>query len=404
MKKKDFLIGILILFVLLVSTCATTNGSQNNTVAHRPSHFTYERVTDWGIKITDLRGEFTSIIIPYSISGRVREIGDGAFRRKNITEVTFPEIIFTDAFSSFTIGKNAFANNELTEVSISGSLSASARYGGSISIRDGAFRGNKLTKVSLKRTYGIGDYAFADNEIAELSIQDGSSIGYGAFENNKLTEIVIPNTIGTIYSRAFAKNNLVSVELPDSVTTLGIDVFSDNNLSQPFVLPDTVKTIRFPRYIPIQLWNSTEIEISSFEGTITGAGNSRIIEITRGAEMWKRSHTYTGIDITIPSHAYSIPVTRIKAGFGSGRIEQGISGWADRDLYRQKIKTLTLPETLTAIELGAFAFCDIENVVTPNANIKRLWDEHFVKQQEADRIAYQRAYNLTVEQMQRAFR
>ncbi|MEF8836631.1 MAG: leucine-rich repeat domain-containing protein, partial [Candidatus Bipolaricaulota bacterium] len=149
------------------------------------------------------------IIIPAKIAGVVvKEIGTGAFYKKELTSVRIPEGVVV-------IGTQAFQENNLTSVKIPDSV-----------------------KV-------IGDWAFAVNELISVEIPFSVEvIGDGAFGKNKLTALVIGSGAGAdgeevekssglkeIGKQAFQENQLTSVELPDSMTVIGDWAFSINDLT-----------------------------------------------------------------------------------------------------------------------------------------------------------------------------
>ncbi len=117
-------------------------------------------------------------VIPSSIGGiQVTTIGESAFANNDLTSVTIPDGVTT-------INKDAFNNNNLTSVTIPNSVTT---------IGEGAFRYNQLDSVIIGdsvKTIGYG--AFYYNQIISITIPDSvTAIGYGAFASNLLTSVTI---------------------------------------------------------------------------------------------------------------------------------------------------------------------------------------------------------------------
>jgi hypothetical protein len=89
----------------------------------------------------------------------------------------------------------------------------------------------------------IGNYAFADNNLTSVTIGNSvTSIGTGAFEGNALTSVIIPDSVTIIGNFAFTGNALTSVIIPDSVTAIGNFAFYNNALTS-VTIPDSVEAI-----------------------------------------------------------------------------------------------------------------------------------------------------------------
>jgi len=351
MKKTVKLVLIVCLAIwltIVITACATTGEKHEHGEAYLPKHFILEKHYSFYYLGGLNKGEFTSINIPSRIEGKTVEyILFDSFAEKGITKVIFPETIKKISTIPYGI---AFRNDK------------------------GAFEGNKLTEVILP--YGLVE------------------IGRRAFANNELTEVIIPNTVERIGESAFAKNKLQTVEIPASVITLSIDAFDDNNFTKPIVIPDTVKYIYSGWYY--DTFGDFKFGI---RGNIVGSGKNRTITMSYGRTdfgIYSVGPYSKGL-LTIPPAFYDIPVTRIAKNFCAGKASVLKN-------EREKITTLVLPTTLQEIEMGAFAFCDIAKVITPNKNIQDIWDEYFKKQQEADEIVYKKEYNKTVEELRKMWR
>jgi len=267
MKKGFVVVGFL--WVLFFSACASTGNSAGEGygpgVAHLPRHFTRERmIYPSGIRITGLRGEFTSVIIPSMIGNRpVIEIGSGAFRGKNLTEVTISDGVNL-------IGERAFENNAITEVTIPGSVTI---------IRENAFANNSITQITFSGTINkIENRAFADN---------------------MLTSIALPAFIQAWDSR---RNTYYS--------RLVVDAFEGNPLNGPIDIPRSLDRLGVSAALYIII--DGKIDYSNEEQTITllayNAVQRTIIQ-----------------RITIPSYINEIPVTAIAVDFHAGTAQSRIT-------------------------------------------------------------------------------
>ena len=178
-----------------------------------------------------------------------------------------------------TIGKEAFAQNALTEVDFGGTNAGNVamlldddsdvQAAGIRSIGDRAFYGNDLTKVELPDSVTeLGEGAFATNDITQLKLSAGvTKIPSGAFSMNiRLSSVEIPDTVTEIGDTAFAGARLTSLTIPESVEKIGRKAFHLHHLTE-LVIPGNVK----------------EIGESAFEGTYK-ATTLRSLTLEEGVE------------------------------------------------------------------------------------------------------------------------
>ena len=200
---------------------AYTNATEKNIII--PDNFDGVAVETIG-KDAFKDNELTEVIIPNS----VKIIGDAAFHTNKLTEVSIPN-------SVISIGDDAFVNNLLTEVSIPNSV---------ISIGDDAFVNNLLTEVSIPNSVeSIGNKAFIFNDLTQISIGNSvKSIGEEAFYGARLTNVSIPNSVESIGNKAFSFNDLTQISIGNSVKSIGEEAFYDNKLTQVNI-PNSVKSI-----------------------------------------------------------------------------------------------------------------------------------------------------------------
>ena len=141
-----------------------------------------------------------------------------------VTDIVIPATASdgTTTYSVTSIGKEAFAFNALTSVTIPDSVT---------SIGAGAFVFNDLTSVTIPdsvTTLGAG--AFRDNALTSVTIGDSvTSIGNTAFADNALTSVTIPDSVTSIEDYAFRNNALTSVAFLGNFGTFELDMFEVND-------------------------------------------------------------------------------------------------------------------------------------------------------------------------------
>ena len=120
-----------------------------------------------------------------------------SIRENNINDYQYFDILI----DTTKIGEDAFAENNLTEVTIPNSVTT---------IGDSAFSINQLTSIEIPNSVTeIGEFAFFRNELTSVVIGNSvTKIGDCAFQNNQLTSVIIPNSdpikIGT-FKKCFDK-------------------------------------------------------------------------------------------------------------------------------------------------------------------------------------------------------
>ena len=174
------------------------------------------------------------------ISADVKDLPNFAFdRMPSLSSITFGEgskltnigratFQFASSLQSIdipkgvtSIGRNAFANNQLTSVDIPEGVT---------SIGYGAFYGNKLENVSIPEgVTSIGDSAFSGNGYDD---ENGNFIP-------TLTSINLPDSLESIGENAFFGAAFTNLDIPDSVETIGNGAFLGSKLEK-LILPDNI--------------------------------------------------------------------------------------------------------------------------------------------------------------------
>ena len=164
------------------------------------------------------------VIIPSKINGvTITTIAQSAFANKNLTSVTLPSTLTT-------INREGFANNSLAHLEIPSSVT---------SILWGAFNNNQLPDdeafIYARESDGSEDkttivsYGGAKRENVVIPV-GVTTIENGAFDDADLISVTFPNTLTSIGSQAFRSNNLISLEIPSSVTYIAASAFNSNQL------------------------------------------------------------------------------------------------------------------------------------------------------------------------------
>ncbi|WP_164997225.1 leucine-rich repeat domain-containing protein [Clostridium minihomine] len=166
----------------------------------------------------------------------------------------------------------------------------------------------------------IGSSAFRMNQVTKVEIPKGvKKIGSSAFEKSTLTEIIIPEGVTSIGNSAFQDcAQLVKVQIPKSVTKIGRDTFTRSAWLEQY--PNDMVIIN---NMLVKYKNNDAVSVALPAGLKT-------INITAMSDL----HNLTSI--SIPN-----TVTRIEEGAFSG------SG----------IKNLVIPDSVTYIGLEVFQGC-----------------------------------------------
>jgi len=259
--SKAYIKVVLVLVVVLLAGIAVLiSGEQAVVVGDEKEGVTVSDVEDYEYDLTPdgaiITGytvwDDTEIEIPAEIEGEpVVKLGEAAFEREGLEEVTVPD-------SVEEIGASAFRDNSLTEVTIPDSVREIGDFafyrndlteviiGDSVEeIGDSAFQHNSLTEVTIPDSVEeIRDRSFSRNNLTEVIIEDGVvEIGNNAFQSNDLSKVTIPDSVLEIGNNAFQFNNLSKVTIPDSVVEIGNSAFANNDLTE-VIISDSLEVIQ----------------------------------------------------------------------------------------------------------------------------------------------------------------
>ena len=330
----------------------------------------YNEIDNQNIEITGLKDKtatFSTLYIPSEIDGyNVVAIADG----ENNTSVfenewtSISNVKYLYLPSSLThIGKYAFReingiNNSLRYVK------SEAEY---LEIDDSAFQGStNLSQIDANLSY-VGSYAFYWNgSLQNVTFSNNLSyIGQYAFSFTlENAEINLPDNLINIANNAFNSTFAKKVQLPDHLEIIPTGMFKDSINLESVILPDGVREIgkdafkECTKLNTINLPNSLEvIGTTAFYKSFDESKKVKIIIPKNIYSIGNNAFSLSNINEleilsglkTISNNAFS------ESGLEKIQLLEGIEEIKDYAFYKcSKIKTITLPNSLTTI--GKYAF------------------------------------------------
>ena len=333
--------------------------------------FTYSLDDDGNATITGYTGNVSALVIPEEIDGhKVIALGDNAFKGKKLLEyVEIPN-------SVVKIGSRVFANTSLSDLKLPEKLT----YLGNC-----VLSGNTgVTEITLPKTltevgsqgymFTTIDGPFTESNVQKAVLEDGMvKVPANLFHNNeKLKYITLPESITSIEERAFKEcKNLTDIKIPSNITSIGDSVFEKSGLTK-IDIPDSVT--RIGAYVFADT-NLTELKLPNrltYLGNRVLSGNTGVTEITIPktlTEVGSQGYMFTTIDG---------PFT--ESNIQKAVLEEGmVKVPANLFHNNEKLKYVTLPESITSIEEMAFKECKNLTDVKIPSNTTRIGDSVFEK-------------------------
>lgn len=205
----------------------------------------------------------------------LKTISNYAFNNCNLTSFAFPATLQT-------LGKNAFAKNNLTSIDLSNTQVTT--------LSEGAFSDNtKLKSITLPACLtSIGQEAFSNNQaLATLNLSSTSikTIGQKAFKNcTSLNRIILPTTLTNVYNAFDGCNALKQVfsnavmapsintdDLFPNCTTTAADrtlVLTNGSRTDTYIYNCWDKFFKIASPVPTAI-NLSNMSVSLFAGTST---------------------------------------------------------------------------------------------------------------------------------------
>ncbi|KXX70471.1 leucine-rich repeat protein [Flammeovirga sp. SJP92] len=317
-------------------------------------------------------GHQKDIIIPNKIDGElVTRISQGAFSKRQLTSIDLSKSTALEV-----IEKNAFADNNLTELNLANNSSL-------IKIGRGAFYRNQINKIDLSNNTllkEIGIEAFAGNDLTELNLTNNVSlikIRLRAFYKNHLKKIDFPNnaSLKEIGIEAFAENDLTELNLTNNDSLIKIEngAFYENKLTKIDLSNNTsLKEIGVQAFARNEL---TELNLTN---------NDSLIKIENGA-FYKNQLTNINLSNLstlneIGNQAFAFnKLTSVDLSNNRALIKIG-----EEAFISNQIMSVDLSNNIALKEIGEFAFANnkLINVnLSNNTNLSRIDNFSFTNNQ-----------------------
>lgn len=259
--------------------------------------------------------------------GSVNVIGSYAFHNcKTLEEIALPDSlteIADSAFSRCEALKSITIPDGVTKIGSSAFAYCTA-----------------LSRVTVPNSVvQIGDSAFSNcKALKSISLPEGiAEIAYGLFEGSRLTQITIPSSVKKIGSNAFAEcGSFDEMILPNGVTTIGSNAFHNCSI-QTLKLPESVTAIGSSAFSSLY-----KVEITSIEAWCNisfGNGNAnpfRAFNTVSEDEKDQWGLFLNGVKI----NDFVIP--------------EGVTEIKDYAFFSARIKSITIPDSVTRIGTEAF--------------------------------------------------
>ncbi|MBR2621934.1 MAG: leucine-rich repeat protein [Clostridia bacterium] len=359
------------------------------------------------VRIRDRAFMGCSNLVSMSILDTVAEIGAHAF----YDNIRLSSVAFGENSQLTTIGNFAFKGcGKLRNFTVPKNvtiLNGSAFYGDtsmqSFAVQEGSETFFALDGVLLNHTMTtavaypagrsgeytlptsiktVGDYAFAFAKISQVDLANVQTIGNAAFIYSRLETLNIPDSVTQMGEKAFASCQYLKVlTLGHGLTEISNSAFYKCSMLQSVEIPNT-----------IQIIGDGAFAFASLQQGLTFEENSSLIVI--GSEAFRCTDI---LSVRIPASVVSIGDVAFAGScssnlasvvFEKGSNLQRIGGSAfQKTMIAEiilpnrleqigefafsytKLKTVTLPASLTLLGEGAFASChSLENIFVEDAN------------------------------------
>ena len=298
-----------------------------------------------------------NIVLPETLTS----IGECAFYNcSSIEEIVFPN-------SLLFVGKNAFNNcSSLNSVV----LSKNVNY-------DNMSYNSMFKSCPLLKTAGPKE----GNYNVRFDWED--SIPPFAFINcDYLNSITIPDGFKTISALAFLGcSSLKSITLPNSITSIGNGAFSECSLLTSFTIPNNVNEIGNGIFTDclnlVEIYNLSSVELT--KKIISNSSMNHNVIIHSSLEEESAIINYNNLLFVKYENEYSLfdYIGSEESIVLPDKIEGKTYTLAKHCFDGKAIKSITIPETITAISKHSFSFCkNLETVVLPST-LKSIDDEAF---------------------------
>lgn len=251
------------------------------------------------------------------------------------------ELSVDAASTKYTMDGGILYNKSMTEV-----LYVNPSVQGQIELPDSvqtigayAFANSNVTKVTLKGVTSIGEYAFSNSKLQEIVFENAAleEIAEGTFYQSSLQKIALPNSVQTIGDSAFANTPLTEFS-GDGIKTIGNFAFAGCSLLQTIELADGITEMGNGVFSDCIALTTVRLPSLKKLGSYTFSGASSLQSVVFGDNA-SVTGTYTFTYTPVKSVILGKLVTEIGEGVFAGA---------------EQLQTLTLPSDVTRIERYAF--------------------------------------------------
>lgn len=234
-----------------------------------------------------------------------------------------------------------------------------------------AYYDERITEVIIASQYdgvpvkSIGDSAFAANhQLKSITIPDSvESIGECAFSFcSSLTNITIPDGVERIDNYTFwGCTSLTSISIPDSVTSIGMGAFEECTSLTSITIPDNVTSIGYQAFK-----GCTNLSSISIPDSVTIFGS----DVFDDCPKFNYNEYDNAYYIGNSSNPYLILVKAKSNNITECTINEKtrlIVG--DAFSYCTKLKSITIPNSVTYIGSFAFKGCTSLESITLSKNV-----------------------------------
>ena len=300
--------------------------------------------------VTSIGGEafqdcssLTSIAIPNSITS----IGYNAFRGcSSLTSITIPNSI-TEINSGIFAGCSS-----LTSITIPNSITSIGS--------DAFYHCTSLASITIPNSVTeIGNYAFSYcSSLTSLTIPNSvTSIGYSAFSYcSSLTSLTIPNSVTSIGYDAFYRcSSLSSITIPNSVTSIGSGAFAYCSALEYLSIPNSVQYAYEGDY-------NNEVYYLDGYSSIYGCYNLKTLIVP--ADFFAPEDEfdyYEAVEAYLPYLPEKLEALTINGGNMDHRF-----GWDFINRNRKSLKHIDFGATESIAEEAFTNFYNLESLVLPS--------------------------------------
>jgi hypothetical protein len=274
------------------------------------------------------------------------------------TVVTVPDTVTynTIVFDVTSVGSACFFDKQLTSITIGNNI---------ISCGQSAFRQNQLVNVVIPdNVLNIGNYSFLNNQLTNIDFGSGlTSIPEQSFQNNQFTSLNIPDNITAIGWRAFESNNqltciTVEATVPPTIITGTGDSFntrSNIDLTIPTGTANDYAAATWTGFNSVAEGITGNFTVNHITYAITSSTNNTV----KTTDYNTTGGTVVNIPATVTRGCETYTVTEIgNYAFASNNINDP-----------NNLTSVTLPNTITYIGVGAFSINNITTLTIPDSVI-----------------------------------